>query len=514
MTPASPPSLRGVSRRLSNGLLLGGIVATITGLDVWWRLMEKRSPHWDMAGHLGDSLIYLRLLKLSDPRTFLTAHLYYPPLVYWVTDAFYKATGDEAIWVAVLGNVVWTALLVFGTFGLGKALWNERVGRVSVAFLMTTPMIVTTLKEYMLDAPLAAIVVVSLYLLVRADSFGSRRHSLLFGLACGAGVLVKWTFPLVMVLPVVYALYRATTARGEARGKRLRNIVVAALCAGAVAEVWYARNLTAVLHQVTHFGYGPTPYAVPSLGSLASFLWYFWALVDRQLYLGPFLFVVVGIALSIRRVDARGRNAYPLLTIVGTYLAFTFVKDKDPRFTLPMLPAVAVVATAWLESLPAKLRRTLTGVVLLYGTAAFLAISFAVPVLPNDLEFRLGSGPALAGIPSIGLDGKVTLFRRVAYLIGPPTSENWHQEDVFRTMEGVAPGERRFAYIGPFTIWFNQFGLRYYRLRYDASWVSRARARFLIVRGHHDLADLGLRLTPLHRWRLPDGEPLILFRIE
>jgi 4-amino-4-deoxy-L-arabinose transferase-like glycosyltransferase len=489
---------------------LAALVATITALDVWWRTIEERPPHWDMGGHLADSLIYLRLFKLSDPRNFLAAHLYYPPLVYWVTDAFYKASGDEAMWVAVFSNVVWTALLVFGTYGLGKALWNERVGLVSVAFLVTTPMIVTTLKEYMLDAPLAAIVVVSLYFLVRSDAFASRKHSLLLGFACGAGVLVKWTFPLVLALPVVYSLWRAATIRQGRRGERLRHVVLATLCALLLAEVWYLRNLPTVLHQLTHFGFGPTPVALPPVGSLDSLLWYFWALIDRQLFLLPFVFLAAGIVACARKGDVRARNLYPLLTVIGTYLAFTFVKDKDPRFTLPMIPAVAIIATSWLETLTSRTRRILTAVVLVYGTAAFSSISFGLPVLPDDLQFRLGPSALLGDIPSIGLDGKMSVFRRVPYLVGPPTNQNWHQEDAFRVMERVPPPERRFAYLGRTTIWFNQYGLRYYRLRYDAMWVSPKQARFLLIRGHWNLTALG-PLRQLDRWHLPDGEPLTLF---
>ena len=483
----------------------------VTALDVSWRFLDARSPDWDQANHLGDSLFYLKLFSVSDPLPFLQTHLYYPPLVYWVTDAFYAALGDKAIWVAILSNVVWIAVLVFSTYAIGKTLWNERVGFLSAVFVVTAPMLVTTFKEYMLDAPLTAVSALALYLLIRARGFSDRRFSLLFGLACGVGLLVKWTFPLALVLPSVQA---SAVALSEARLRRavapLANLFGAVALGLAIAAIWYLPSLAAILSQLHYFANHDIPYAVPAPDSLASMLWYFWTLLDRQLFLVPFVFFIAGIAFCVRKRDAAARNLYPILMIVGTYICFTLIRDKDARFTLPMLPAVAVVATSWLEYVSARARAVLASTIVVYGTVAFLAISFGTSLLPKDLAVRLGPGPFLGDAAWIGLGPKsTTLFSQVPYIIGPPSSQNWHQLDAFRAMEQVPPAERTFAYRGPVTIWFNQFGLRYYALLLDATWVSVGRAHFLLVRGPATVPQRGL--TSLERWPLPDGGSLALY---
>ena len=106
--------------------------------------------------------------------------------MYWVTDVFYAVLGTGR-GIAILSNVVFLAILVFSTYGIGKALWSSRVGLLAALFAVTAPMFVSQFKEYMLDAPLAAMVAAALYFLIRCGSFSDRRFSLWFGVACGGG---------------------------------------------------------------------------------------------------------------------------------------------------------------------------------------------------------------------------------------------------------------------------------------------------------------------------------------
>ena len=484
-------------------MLLGALVAAIAVLNVWWRTLETRAPHWDMAHHLSNSLVYLHGFSLTDPLPFLNGYLFYPPLVYWVSDVFYAVSGSEAMWVAALSNVVWLAILVFATYGIGRRLWNARVGWLSVVFVVTAPMIVSSSKDYMLDVPLTAVAALSLYLLMRADGFTIRRFSLLFGAACGCGLLVKWSLPLVLALPLVHASALALAAARQRLGfDRLLNLAGAAALAFAIAGTWYVHNLYKVLGSVAQYN-GPEAVVQgnPPTRSLASALWYSWNLLNTQLYLLPFLFASVGILFCFRKRELATRNLYPILMVVGTYVTFTLLRHKDPRYTLPMLPALAVVATSWLEYVSARVRAWSAAVFVTYGAFAFLAISFGTSILPKSVTFDV---PSTSFTPTA-----VTVFGQIGFINGPPTDENWHQVDAFRTIAALPRSQRTFAYEGTDSMWFNLHGLNYYALRYDARWVKVAHARFLIDRGAAHATPRGY--VRLERWRLPDGGMLALY---
>ena len=157
-----------------------------------WVSLETRPPHWDKARHLTNTLVYLDTFGSTSFLHWLQGYYTYPPLVYWVTDIFYVVLGSTAVWVAVLSQAVFLAVLTFATYGIGKELWSRRVGLLAAFFVLTSPMLVSQFKDYLLDAPLTAMVALALYLLIRADAFRERRSSVLFGVACGLGMLTKW----------------------------------------------------------------------------------------------------------------------------------------------------------------------------------------------------------------------------------------------------------------------------------------------------------------------------------
>jgi len=474
-------------------------VTSITALNLLWLSKEPRPPHWDMARHLGDSLIYLNTFQLSHPLLPIETYTYYPPFTYWVTDLFYAFLGT-GLWVAILSNAVFIAILAFASYGIGKSLWNRRIGLLSAIFVLTTPVMVSNFKEYMLDAPLTAMVALGLYLLIRTESFSRRRPSVLFGAACGLGLLTKWTFPFFLALPLVAS---GVAALGPAIRRRslvpLQNLGAAAVVGFLICGYWYLHNRGQLSHDASLYSGLAVYKGLPHVASVSSLLWYFWTLLNYQLYAGPFVLFVIGMVLVFRRNDSAMRNLQPVLLILGTYVAFALQYNKDVRYTLPMLPAVGVVAISWTEYLKPRARRWLTGAIAAYGVVAFLAISFGTSLLPKDVT--LGTGGTSPG---------VTFFAQHGYIIGPPSGERWYQDEVFRQIAHQR-GRPTFWYEGPDSIWFNTWGIRYYSLRYHDLWVaSPAQANFIVSRGRFAPPLKGAYVLIRH-YPLPDGEALGLY---
>src|SRR5262249_25503027 len=153
-----------------------------------------------------------------------------------------------------------------------------------------------------------------LYLLIRSESFSSRRYSLLLGAVCGFGTLTKWTFPLVLWLPVLAAFVlaiRSDLARRTARS--VVNAALAGLLAFALASVWFIHNWGQFRSDGNRYNARAADIeGDPSLHSLRSLLWYGWNLIDNQLFLVPFVFFVVGLVMVFRRNDSAARNSYPI----------------------------------------------------------------------------------------------------------------------------------------------------------------------------------------------------------
>lgn len=505
-----------ISWRYLDASLLGLLILSITAFNLLWISRDSGRMYVDFARHLGDSVVYMDTFSPSHLLSALETYVYYPPFAYWVTDFFYAALGTT-FRVAILSNVFFLSILIVATYGIGKTLWSRRVGLLSALLVVTTPMLVSLFKEYMLDAQLTAMVAAALYFVIRSESFSRRGFSLALGVTCGFGLLTKWTFPFFIALPVVVAAATAlrTGVSHRSRGT-LTNMVLAGLLTFAISGIWYVHNYSQIR---AGFKFNATQAGVlvgdPQVGSLSSVLWYFWNLLNNQLYLIPFLFLLVGVVFSFARDDAASRNLYPIVMIAGTYVAFTLLRNKDFRHTLPMLPAVAVVATSWLENLKPTFRRWLGGGLVAYCLLAFFVISFGTSLLPGRIAIPLKARSATSNLfeflppESVTVKG-IVVFAQHGFVIGQPSGQRWHQDAIFR--EIADRGGKSFAYYGePLeTIWFNTWGVRYYGLRYHALWVAPESAQFLIVRGPV-VAGSTKGFVQIKEYQLPYDGPVRLY---
>lgn len=527
--PARLASL--AARRHADALALGFGVALVTALNLLWLSLETRPPHWDKARHLTNSLLYRDTFAHGDLGGALTDYHTYPPLIYWIADAFYVVFRTTDAWAATFSQAVFLAVLAFSTYGLGRHLWSRGVGLLAAVFVVTSPMLVSQFKDFMIDAPLTAMTALGLYLLVRSEEFARRGASVALGVACGLGMLTKWNFALYLALPVAVAVVRATLA--SRRGPRLTNVTLAAAITVAISGAWYVANLSQAIEDTAGNSRAAQIEGDPAVASVAGVFWYAWNLVSNQLFLLPFLLCAVGVVLLVFRKDARERNLYPALLVIGTYVAYTALVNKDDRYTEPMLPAVAIVATYWFDSLRVTVRRWAAAGLVAYGAITFAAISFGIGFLPGDVFVHLGrscaSWPYHVG-PCPGLDlvsatqtfepsGEIRNVRGIrlwsqdGYIDGPPSGERWYQEEMFQ--EAARRSRRRSLYLassGFDLIWFNAYADQYFAQKYRVAWVAAPQqSDFAAVwRRPGETIPAPAGFSEFQRHRLPDGGSLTL----
>src|SRR5262245_37284386 len=182
-------------------------------------------------------LEYRDLLRGHQWSSFLwTRYAYYPPLVYQVTAVLHVLLGPGP-WVA------WAVMQAFA-LALGAATW--RVARtaggplmacLAAVLAMLLPIVVVFTREVALDVALMAASTTMLALALE-DPLRTRRSAAVLGVVMGLGLLIKWTFALMAVGPLVYLAVAA--ARGRASG---RHFALALAVAAALAAPWYVHNL-------------------------------------------------------------------------------------------------------------------------------------------------------------------------------------------------------------------------------------------------------------------------------
>lgn len=346
------------SKTTALGLAAPAIVAVVAiafiAISVWWVLEDQRMPSGDNGKHL---LIafgvadYLHDGRLLSP---LGVYNLYPPLVHIVGGLGSLVAGPSIETAIITENLVFVPLLALGCYGAGKETFGRWTGALAAIFAFATPMIGALFHVFMLDAPTAGLVAMTVWGLLASDRFSRVGVAALAGVAAGAGMYAKSTFPLFVV-----GLAAVMLARGGWR--EWRGWLAFGGVWLAISSPWYIKHWTSIAGQTEGavvgeqpFWYDDVPY--PDRFSLDNFTWYGWNLVNNQLYLPLTLFLLIGIVYFGWRWLARRDpgDAFPELLVGGlvAYVGVSFITLDDPRYTLPALVYAAVLGTGWIARTP------------------------------------------------------------------------------------------------------------------------------------------------------------------
>jgi 4-amino-4-deoxy-L-arabinose transferase-like glycosyltransferase len=354
-----------IARTLKDNLdkvLLASIFAALSTSTVIWTINDRTPPAWDPADHISAGYDYYRTLAHLDFRAFadelfVKPH-YYAPFVHLVTGAVFLMFGASGL-SGIAVNLLSLGALLFSTEWICRALYRsgaapaaESTERSGGALFLPSILAAILAACYhfsawlqhdaFLDFPLMAVVTTSFAFLLRAGDFTIRSRAVAFGIAAGIGMLTKQTFPFFFVLPSLYVTLRVLRGREP---KAIANLALAALIIVTISALWYFPHLNDVL---AIYGVNREAAANENEAPVFSFMsnvFYLHALVSHQMQAPLGALFVLGLIYSLAR---RARQSVMLyLWILSGIAMFTLVANKDIRYSVPVLPAAAVISVCW-----------------------------------------------------------------------------------------------------------------------------------------------------------------------
>ena len=415
-------------RRDPNALAVAAAIAVFIAISIWWVLADARLPeggdpgrHLTSALGFGDLLGDLDLAGLADYRADASSGFFYPPLGRLVAGVPPALGLDVQDWGVVAVNLVFVPLLAVGTFLIGRRLYGPFAGALAAIFALGAPMVLDLFHVFMLDAPLAATVAIALWAMLASERFTDRRASVLAGALAGVAVMVKSTAPVFFAGPLLVIL-----ARGGWR--EWRNIALASLAAIVVFAPWHllhAGDITNLSGQAPSglapagIGGGDTAVGSDLLNRIGS---YFWVAVNIQYFLPLLALFLVGLVAAIRDLRQREGIAELLAGLIVPYLFFSLaISIRDPRYTLPLVAIVAVLATGWIATTRRAVLQV-AGLVVLLGAIALNVTASVTDALPTARASLPGDDPNLGDRT---WPGSVTLLDDEGYIGGPPRTDDF-----------------------------------------------------------------------------------------
>jgi len=362
----------------------------------------KSLKYYDVFANFGSDFI----------SRFNAVSTYRPPLFMLSSLPLYLAFGRSTD-VAIMTNILYLIILVLSVYGIGRRIHSKEVGLMAAFIVSIFPIIFGSSRVYWQDFPLTAMVSLSIYMLIRADYFRDRKYSILFGLSIGLGMLTKWTYSVFLAGPFLYFFISSFKRSPENHEKAFRPVLNASISiflGMAVASFWYIPNGWDVAGKLFGLSVGITgetgekatrfqqlgetigPSGVFNIKSLT---YYAGQLVSHQI---TFFFAILLIIFTFSFMKRRDKKMVwtLLLWIVVSVVAFTLIKNKTMRNTIPMLPAIGlIIASGIIEIKKKGLRIGVCVIVVIVGFFQYMFTSYGASYLPKRISIKIPIGEVI-----------------------------------------------------------------------------------------------------------------------
>jgi len=411
-------------------ILLGLSAVYLVAADLIWFARDTRPPFWDMACHESLALQVLNTFTmvgfLGVLRMLPGITGYYPPFYHSVVALFLGVFGksvDAARWA----NIPAILLLLLATYGIGRTVLSRTSAAAAAVLANFYPLLLWLSRETMIEYWLTSLVAVAMWLLVTTE-FKDRKWAVLIGVVCGLGMLTKWTFGFFILAPFLWI------AR-----KNLKNAALSASVGAVISLYWYIPEISELRRFLQINNAGGIGKGDPNRLSFLSLVFYVRALEGYQIFFVLFLLFIAGAVILRKRFQSGWIPI--LLWLVCGWLSLMIFRNKDPRYSVPLLPAVALISANVFERSRAALALTLP-----FLAFQHYLVSFGIPRLPEKIVLRDG----VHGVLSYDWN----LYSQDYFgLWGPPAREDWKIQHVLDTIVssdgrqlrlGIVPNIARF----------------------------------------------------------------------
>ena len=472
-------------------LLLAMILWTYACNQIWV-LLDTRPPSWDPAAHLRIAFGYWNVFASGTDRFWLdllNVEPFYPPFYHLTLLPVFAWLGISTDNAVVL-NSIYLAVIILSTYGIGNRLYGKNTGLLAAFLISCYPFLAYSSRQNLMGTVLTAAVTLSYYLFLRSENLNNRKFSFWFSCSFAIGLMVKWTFFIYLLPAVVIGLFKSESWN---LGKIARQAVyyLAMICAtmllpfvlfvlaegqgivlalefalvfwlvryfswagispGKIINIltltfislllcfpWYAHNLAKMARGMSKFGF-PDDVLKGAMEWPLSIWGYYLEIAGRQMGLPLFILFVVAFVVFLS--NRKKFNWVLFGWIVLPFLAFTFINNKGVRYTMPCLPAIALVSALWIMQIKIfRVRRWTLGVVSSVALFSYIYTGF----IPGEIK-----------TPGIG--GPFFGYKKL------PVKENWQINAILDDMvaeSALAPGQTITARTLTNYIWFHRGAFR------------------------------------------------------
>jgi len=388
----------------------------IIGVDVANHLFYQLK-FFNIFKHIVDNgafSIFVRfkdLLGLLNTPISAAANIYWPNFVYLISSVFGLCAGNSLFTVRFTVSIFLLVLMV-STYFIAKDTVNKQAGLLAMFLVSIYPLVFESSRQYSLDLPLAALVTLSIFFLMRTNYFTNSFYSILLGVSAGTAMLIKGQFILFFIWPFLLILSRYISKNNKLSLKVLFNLSLFMFIALLVASLWWGNKMETAfkefnLHVASRQKFLEN-YAVYAIYSPEFYFFHLKSLFLNSISIPlaiPFwvsFFCILKLKIKYKLIL--------LAWIVIPFILFSccFVIKHD-RFLMPILPPIAIFSSCVIWQINnKKLRGALLALLVITAMVIYFVFSYFYLYCPQKNCIRAGKRIIFTGVSSSSYGSSLT----------------------------------------------------------------------------------------------------------
>ncbi len=403
------------------GLLFAAVSLVFVITNAIWLRLDRSPPSWDDGYYLTKSLVLYDALSndglFGYAKRSLTVMGDKPPLIAILPTPIYFLIGRR--WRAAYAvNLIFLLVMFAVLYRLGRRYANRRAGLLAVLIAGTMPIVYGLARWYLVECAMTAMVCLAIAIASDLKDADEHWKAFLLGATCGCGLLLKFSFPLYVLIPFLYFAIR------EKRAWLGWKTLVAFGISAAIALPWYIVNFHRAVKTALNAGSEATAkaYKTGDVFSVSDVLSYLVNLLNAGpvFYFVAALMLLLVLAPSIRPPQKKGLVLCMLWASPVVLLIFGHYRDL--RYAAPLFPALAIALALLIDTALERWR-----------AAAVTTIALLMLPLFSMLQTSFGR----SGDRRFELGGLLFVAPRLDYA-RPYNSATWPQREILMDIQRLA----------------------------------------------------------------------------
>jgi len=290
----------------------------------------------------------------------------YPPFYYWTAMVLMKIFSGS-YQAVFLNSTLFLMFLILATYGIGKKLKNKQVAFLAACICVLFPSVYKGSIQFNLELSSAAMTSLIIYNILASDAFNDRFYSFLVGVTLGFGLLTRAFIPLFIIGPTIFILFDFKRKQHESgrllKKQQLINIAIAFCVSIGIGFIFYhtPEAFTSIVQRTSYEG----KIAETSIFSKTHLLFYARSLPEQIGIWGTIAFLIsfygfLKMPLFIKQLL--------ISWILLPYVVLSFIFLKHTEYTMPYLPAVALIIALTIDKIkPELIKKSVATLVIVIG---------------------------------------------------------------------------------------------------------------------------------------------------